>query len=186
MKQKILISLTAKVASSTITPVAKEAAENLNLGENGSLSDMADQVKELVSNAAKKTANQAKNSDEQDSDASDNQSDKLVETVTNFVSNTDDDATQKLRDEAITQITENTKVSRAEAEKLLTKWQVAYQKVDDKAKEKADEVKEKAKAATVYGSNVLSAVTFSAVIAMILGAIATVWGSALGVKYIKE
>lgn len=177
-----VLTISGKAMSSTLSPVMDQVADSLNISENKSLQKITKQIGTMVSDNAKKAAKQGKEKIMQ-ATSSDDMQDQLVESVKNFVTNTNDDARDELHDKAINQVMKAGDLTHDQAEKLVDKWQELYQKAADKAQEKAAQMKDQAKEAVNNTSNVLSAVTFYAFIAMLLGAIATVFGSRVGLGW---
>ena len=81
---------------------------------------------------------------------------------------------------------DNTNLNRNEAKQLLDKWQDTYQQASEKVKQKAGEFKEQAKETTTDASHALGAIAFYAFITMILGAIATIIGSVIGIRCCRK
>jgi hypothetical protein len=157
------VSISTQLASAAIKPIANKAADNLDTDRV--LTEVANKAERILENSAKKSKGENLLDDSQEKEQG------AISSIRNFITNNDENNTEKLRNEAITQITDNTNLSQQQAEELLDKWQQNYEKLSVKTQE-----------IVRYSSNALSAVTLCALVVMLLGALATIWGSSLGAK----
>lgn len=166
-----------------VVPNSDQVLQWIGRSQNNQLDSINNQIKQLLNQYRKNDPSKSggeNNINQIIKPASDIQSD-ILQALKDYLNNNNTDDNNNLRQTVVSILNKNTSLTSDEIDSIINAWQARYEEITERAKDQMDKLKEKAAAAGKRLSGQLGKASGISFLVLLLGALASAFGGAMGV-----